>query len=83
VSVTRRYTVDTGLFIDAWRTEASRLALDAFHAARAPFEYLSAVVVQELRAGVRDRSAEILESDIVAPFERRGRIVTPSHEAWK
>src|SRR5262249_22494749 len=40
-------------------------------------------VVQELRAGVRGRAAARLESAIVAPFERRGRLVTPSYAAWK
>lgn len=45
--------------------------------------HLSAVVVQELRAGVRGRDASRLESSIVEPFERRGRLITPSYSAWK
>lgn len=81
--MTRRYTVDTGLYIDALRTEDGRAALDAFHAAYAPFEHLTAVVVQELRAGVRGRAAAKLESMIFAPFERRRRIIAPSYTAWK
>ena len=40
----RRYVVDTSLFIDALRTEDGKDALNAFHAAYAPFEYLSAIV---------------------------------------
>lgn len=79
----RRYTVDTNLYIDALRTPEGNAALLAFHAAYAPFEYLSAVVVQELRAGVRGRAATKLESAIVAPFERRSRLITPSYAAWK
>ena len=79
----RRYTVDTNLYIDALRTEDGRAALNAFHAAYAPFEQLSAVVVQELRAGVRGRAGAKLEAAIVAPFERRGRVVIPSYAAWK
>ena len=79
----RRYTVDTNLYIDAMRTADGNAALRAFHAAYAPFEHLSAVVVQELRAGVRGRAAARLEAAIVAPFERRGRLVTPSYAAWK
>ena len=62
----RRYTVDTNLYIDALRTEEGRTALSAFHAAYAPFEHLSAVVVQELRAGVRGAAAAKLEDAILA-----------------
>jgi len=79
----RRYFVDTNLYIDALRNERDRLALGAFLATYSPFIYLSAVVVQELRAGVRGRAAVRLEAAIVAPFERRDRLVTPSCAAWK
>lgn len=79
----RRYTVDTNLYIDAIRTAEGNAGLTAFHAAYAPFEHLSAVVAQELRAGVRGRAAATLESAIIAPFERRGRLVMPSYAAWK
>ncbi len=78
----RRYTVDTNLYVDALRTEHGRAALSAFHAAYAPFEHLSAVVAQELRAGVRGAAAAKLDTAILAPFERRGRLVTPSYDAW-
>jgi predicted nucleic acid-binding protein len=79
----RCFTVDTNLYIDALRTDEGKAALSAFHSAYAPFEHLSAVVAQELRAGVRGAAATKLEDAILAPFERRGRLVTPSYEAWK
>ena len=79
----RRYTVDTNLYIDAMRAPDVNTGLRAFHDAYAPFEHLSAVVVQELRAGVRGRAATKLESAIIAPFERRSRVFTPSYAAWK
>jgi predicted nucleic acid-binding protein len=79
----RRYTVDTSLYIDAMRTADGNAALTAFHAAYAPFEHLSTVVVQELRAGVRGRAATTLEKTLIEPFERRGRVITPSYAAWK
>ena len=53
----RKYAVDTNLFIRAFRDAAANAALVRFHAAFAPFEYLSVIVAQELRAGVR-RPAE-------------------------
>lgn len=79
----RRYTIDTNLYIDALRTEEGKAALNAFHASFAPFEHLSAVVAHELLAGVNGRAAAKLDSAIVGPFERRGRVVTPSYDAWK
>jgi predicted nucleic acid-binding protein len=83
VHAERRYVVDTSLYIDALRTESGKAALNAFHVAYAPFEYLSAVVVHELRAGVSGPAAKRLDDAIIAPFERRGRLLTPSYDAWK
>jgi predicted nucleic acid-binding protein len=83
VRAARRYVVDTNLYVDALRTEAGRTALDAFHAAYVPFAYMSAVVAHELLAGVRGRASAKLDAAIIAPFQRRGRIITPSYEAWK
>jgi hypothetical protein len=58
----------------------SNAALEIFHNAFAPFEYLNAVVVHELRAGVRPagRSASALQRNVFDPFER---IFTPSFSA--
>ncbi len=79
----RKYALDTNLFIHAFRDPVAREALLRFHAAFAPFEYLSVVVAQELRAGTRrpgDRAR--LERELLAVFERTGRVVTPSRQAW-
>ena len=80
----RKYAVDTNLFIRAFRDPAANAALVRFHAAFAPFEYLSAVVAQELRAGVRSHAdLTRLERDILGVFERRGRVLAPSAAAWQ
>lgn len=79
-----RAVLDTHLFIDASRDRAANDALQAFHHGFAPFEYLSVVVAQELRAGVRqpaDRKA--LERNLLSVFERASRLVTPSAQAWQ
>jgi predicted nucleic acid-binding protein len=81
--VRRPYVVDTNLYIDALRTDDGRAGLGAFLTAFTPVVHLSAVVVQELRAGVRGKAAVRLETAIVAPFERRERLITPSYGAWK
>jgi len=79
----RRYVIDTQLYIDALRTDAAKAALGEFQIRNTPFLHLSAVVAQELRAGVRDAAAKQLERSLLAPYESRGRLITPSYAAWK
>ncbi|HLP41349.1 MAG TPA: type II toxin-antitoxin system VapC family toxin, partial [Fibrobacteria bacterium] len=71
------------VFLRGFRTPEGNLELQRFHALFAPFEYLSVVVAQELRAGVRasaDRKS--LEKHVLNPFLRRGRVLTPTESAW-
>lgn len=78
-----KFVLDTHLFIEAFRDRAAHDALLRFHDRFSPFEYLSVVVAQELRAGIKkpdDRST--LERDFLALFERTNRIITPSAAAW-
>ncbi|MGH7616856.1 MAG: PIN domain-containing protein [Gemmatimonadaceae bacterium] len=79
----RRYAIDTHLYIDALRTENGKDALNAFHSAFTPFIHLCSVVAHELRAGARGDAAARVDAGLIAPFERRGRVFTPSHAAWK
>ena len=79
----KKFVLDTQLFIQAFRDPAANEALQEFHRDRAPFEYLSAIVAQELRAGIRrpaDRRA--LERHVLGIYERVGRLITPSASAW-
>lgn len=79
----RKYALDSNCYIDAARDPAARSALEAFTAREAPRLYLSAVVAAELRAGCRSsRDRRQLEEHVLAPFVRRGRILTPSGAAW-
>ena len=79
----RKYVLDTQIFIDAFRDPAANEALQRFHQAFAPFEQLSVVVAQELRAGVRrPRELHALERHVLAIFERTNRVITPSPSAW-
>jgi predicted nucleic acid-binding protein len=80
---TRKYVLDTQLFIDAFRDPTANETLQRFHRAFAPFEYLSVVVAQELRSGatrVQDRKA--LERNVLRVFERSGRMFAPTLDAW-
>ena len=79
----RKFLLDSNCYIDAAREPSARAALEAFIAREAPRLYLSAVVAAELRAGCRSsRDRRRLEEHVLAPFVRRGRIVTPSEAAW-
>lgn len=80
---THKYVLDTQLFIDAFRDPTANEALQRFHRAFAPFEYLSVVVAQELRTGVRrDRDRKALERHVLSVFQRSGRTLTPSASVW-
>lgn len=79
----RRYVLDSNIFIRAARDPAWQEQLIRFHAAFAPFEWLAAVVAQELHAGVCGSSADVLDRAVLDPFERRGRLIVPSWSAWK
>jgi predicted nucleic acid-binding protein len=79
----RKYVLDTPLFINGFRNHAANEALQQFHRIFAPFEYLSAIVGQELRSGIRrpqDRKA--LEKHVLNVFERANRTIAPSADAW-
>ena len=79
----RKYVLDTQLFIRGFREPNANEALQQFHRSFAPFEYLSAIVAQELRSGVktaRDRKA--LERYVLTVFARANRLVVPSIRAW-
>ena len=80
---TRKYVLDTQIYIDAFRDPNANEALQRFHRAFAPFEYLSVIVAQELRAGMRrERDRKALERNVLSVFERSGRTFAPSATAW-
>jgi predicted nucleic acid-binding protein len=81
--VTRKYVLDTQLFINAFRDPMANEALQRFHRAFSPFEHLSVIVAQELRAGVKQpRDRKALERNVLRIFERANRTITPSPDAW-
>lgn len=83
MKATPKYVLDTQLFIRAFRDPAANDQLQRFHRAFAPFEYLSVVVAQELRAGVRrTQDGRALERHVLSVFERAGRMIAPSASAW-
>jgi predicted nucleic acid-binding protein len=82
--MTRKFVLDTNLYIGAIRDPGKEADLDTFLKRNAPATYMSAVVVQELRAGaITEAAARALDKGIFDVFERRGRVVGPSVTAFK
>ncbi len=80
----RKYVLDANLFIRGFRDASANLELQRFHSLFAPFEYMSVIVAQELRAGVRSSlDRKLLEKMLLSPFSRRNRMITPSARAWE
>jgi predicted nucleic acid-binding protein len=78
-----KFVLDTQLFINAFRDPKANEVLQRFHRLFAPFEYLSVVVAQELRAGVhRVEDRRALERYVLNVFKRANRTITPSTNAW-
>lgn len=79
----RKYVLDTNCYIEASRDANALASLSSFANWSAPGLFLSSVVAAELRAGARTApQRKKLEKEILGPFVRRGRIFTPSSDAW-
>ena len=79
----RKYALDSNCYIDASRIPSALDALETFTSRQAPRLYLSSIVAAELRAGTRTtQDRKQLDELLLAPFYRRGRILTPSAAAW-
>lgn len=79
----RKYVLDTQLFINAFRDPVVNQELQLFHRAFSPLEHFSVIVGQELRAGVqRPQDRKALERNVLKVFQRANRTITPSADAW-
>ena len=79
-----KYTLDTNIFLYGFRDPEVAARLERFHQAHAPFEQLSAVVAHELLAGTRTpQAATALRRQLLARFERAGRVFAPTPAAWQ
>ena len=78
------YTLDTNVVVDALRQADQLERLKAFLSWALNATVLSSVVAAELTAGARtDRARRVLDDAVLAPFDRRGRILAPSVAAWR
>ena len=80
----RKYVLDTNLYIKATRDDGWNQALERFLLTCTPGIYLHSVVAMEVLAGaIRPELAGMAEERFLRPLERRGRVFTPTHDAWK
>jgi predicted nucleic acid-binding protein len=76
--------IDTNLYVRATRSDEWSQALETFFLAFAPEIYLHSVVALEILAGATSPDLERRTQErFIRPFERRDRLFTPSHGAWK
>jgi predicted nucleic acid-binding protein len=79
----RKYVLDTNCYIDASRDPEALTELTRFSSWSAPGLFLSSVVAAELRAGAGSaKNRKKLERDVLGPFVRRSRVLTPTAAAW-
>lgn len=78
------YTLDTNVLVDALRQPSELDRLKTFLSWALPSTVLSSIVAAELTAGARTvKARRLLDDALLAPFERRGRILAPSSAAWR
>jgi len=77
------HLIDTDLYIDLIQSGTSLPFIREIYDKDAPGIYFSSVVAQELLAGARTPAGRKRVEILFRPFERVGRVVTPSHNHWK
>lgn len=78
-----RFLFDTNVYITVLRDENFAQAFRPRYIRDIPRTHFSSVVIQELIAGARTFRQRRQAAALYEPFERAGRIVTPSHSVWK
>jgi len=78
-----KHLIDTDLYIDLIQSGTTLPLIRELYDKDAPGIYFSSIVVQELLAGARSLAGRKRVEILFRPFERVGRVVTPSHGYWK
>ena len=78
------YVVDTNLYIDATHLKSAAEGLRAFYERFLPSVHLHSVVAHEILLGVVNRREQrAIHDSLLGPFEKVGRVITPTHTAWR
>lgn len=80
----KKYVLDTNLYIRAFRSREGADALQQYLLTFTPNTYLSSIVLHEVLVGANTPAkAREIEDRIAEPLRRVGRVITPSHDAWR
>ena len=79
----QKHVIDTDLYVDLIRTGKSHPVIREIYEKETPGIHFNSVVAQELLGGVRSALGRRLVRALLEPFERAGRIITPTHKVWK
>lgn len=78
-----KHLIDTDLYIDLIQSGTTLPLIRELYNKDAPAIYFSSIVAHELLAGAHFSAGKKRVEILFRPFERVGRIVTPSHNQWK
>ena len=78
-----KHLMDTDLYVDLIQSGKTFPIIRELYDKEAPGIYFSSVVAQELLAGARSPAGKRHVETLLVPFEKAGRIVTPTHRQWK
>lgn len=78
-----KHLIDTDLYIDLIQSGTTLPLIREIYDKDAPGVYFSSIVAQELLAGARSPAGRKRVEILFRPFEKVGRVVTPSHSQWK
>ena len=78
-----KHLIDTDLYIDLIQSGITLPLIREIYGKDTPGIYFSSVVAQELLASARSPAARRRVELLYRPFERVGRVLTPSHSQWK
>jgi len=78
-----KHLIDTDLYIDLIQSGTTFSLIRELYDQDAPGIYFSSIVAQELLAGAHSPAGKKRVEILFRPFERVGRVVTPTHNHWK
>ena len=78
-----KHLIDTDLYIDLIQTGITLPLLHELYDKEASGIFFSSVVAQELLAGARTPGGRKRVEVLLGPFEKAGRVLTPTHRHWK
>ena len=78
-----KHLIDSDLYIDLIQSGTTLPVIRELYEADAPGIYFSSIVAQELLAGAQSPAGKRRVEELLRPFEKVGRVITPNHNQWK